>query len=235
MDLTGNTYGRLTVLSYSHRNPKNKMAYYHCECSCGTQKVVTHGNLRSDHTLSCGCFAKDATSAASKTHGMSGTKEFKALAHIKDRCNNPNNLDYPNYGGKGLKVDQLFMESFDNFYNHIGPAPVGVKVSVDRIDRTLGYIVGNIRWATDSQQAQNKGKQVNNTSGVTGVQFAYSGKANHSTYAVVSWSNKGTKNKKFNCNKLGLLPAFKAAFDYRQKMIAELNKQGAEYSPTHGL
>lgn len=234
-NLVGNSYGRLKVLSYSHRNPKNRMAHYVCECSCGKSKVVSHGNLRSGHTTSCGCFAREKASVTSKTHGMSKTKEFKALAHIKDRCNNPNSQDYSSYGGKGLIVDPSFMESFENFYNHIGPAPTDVKVSVDRIDRNLGYIIGNIRWATDSQQAQNKGKQRNNTSGVSCIQFYHSGKPTHSTYAVATWSKNGTFNKKFNCKKLGLFPAFKLAFEYRNRMILELNNSGENYSPTHGL
>ena len=108
---------------------------------------------------------------------------------------------------------------------------------MDRIDNALGYIEGNLRWADQWTQARNKGKSSANTSGVTGVQFYHSGNPNHSTYAVATWScpvQQKPMNKKFSVKKMGLLPAFKAAFEYREKIIAELNAQGAGYTENHG-
>lgn len=239
MDLSGNTYGRLTAISYSHRNPKNKMAFYNCVCSCGELRVVAHGALRSGSTKSCGCLAKEVAGSRTRTHGMVHTKEHKAWAHIKDRCLNKNNADYAKYGGSGLEVDPLFIDSFQEFYNHIGPAPLDVKVSVDRLDRKVGYIIGNIRWATDDQQARNRGKHSNNSSGITGVVWREDTNTQglKFTRASAIWNSLDGKQhqKSFSVKKYGLLPAFKLAFIERAKQIETLNNLGAGYTHDHGL
>lgn len=234
-DLSGDVYGNFTVLKYEYTKESNSMAYYLCQCSCGTQKVVSHGNLRSGHSNSCGCLAPRGKDHHNYQHGKSKTKVHTAWCKIKDRCLNPNNTDYHNYGGAGITISEVFLEDFDLFYKEIGDAPSS-KHSVDRIDHTKNYEPGNIRWATDKQQARNKGMNKNNSSGETGVNFYHSGNPNHSTYAVAQWKDIDGKpqNKKFSVKKFGLIPAFKAAVEYRRKMIEELNAQGAGYTENHG-
>ena len=234
MDLVGQKYSKLTVVSYSHKTENNSMAFYNCDCDCGGKTTVAHGALRSGKTKSCGCIRPTGEDNHNYIHGKSKTKVHSTWARLKERCYNENSQDYKDYGEKGITIDPLFINDFQAFYNEVGDPPEG-RYSLDRINHKLGYVKGNLRWATDYQQAQNKGKQVNNTSGTTGVQFAHSGELTHCTYAVVTWSDNGPKNKKFNCKKLGLLPAFKAAFEYRKAKIAELNANGADYAFNHGL
>lgn len=235
-DLSGDVYGNLTVLKYDHTQESNSMGFYLCKCQCGNEKVISHGNLRYGHTKSCGCMVLRGEDSHYYKHGKSNTKVHRAWVRLKDRCLNPSNSDYYNYGAKGITVSPEFM-SFDKFYDEIGDPP-SHRHSVDRIDHTKGYEPGNVRWADDDQQARNKGKTTSNTSGVTGVQFYHSGKPNHTTYVVSTWYSLGEngkpENKKFSVRKLGLLPAFKLACEYRLKMIEELNAQGAGYTSNHG-
>lgn len=239
INLVGEIYGDLQVISFSHRTENNGMSHYFCQCLCGKQKIVSHGNLRTGHTTSCGCKReRSGAESANFVHGMAHkNRAYKSWNKIKERCYNPNDISYPNYGGKGVVMSEVFREDFTAFYAEIGEPPNSIeRWSVDRIDNNLGYVSGNLRWATSKQQARNKTMNSNNSSGETGVQFYHSGKPTHTTYAVATWYNvEGTpENKKFSVRKLGLMPAFKAAVEHRRKMIEELNAKGAGYTENHG-
>ncbi|OAH36994.1 hypothetical protein AX777_18320 [Sphingobium yanoikuyae] len=88
------------------------------------------------------------------THLMSYTSEHKTWAGMKARCLNPNNKFWPNYGGRGITVCDRWLNSFEAFYEDMGPKP-SPKHSIDRIDVNGNYEPGNVRWATDSEQMQN--------------------------------------------------------------------------------
>jgi len=236
MNLAGERYGKLVALKYTRSNPKNNMSYYLCKCDCGNESEVAHGSLRSGTTQSCGCLTqRKGPDNPRFLHGMKGTKAYKSWCKIKERCYNTNDPDYYNYGAMGVKLQDSFKNDFLAFLAEVGEPP-SKDSSIDRIDNNLGYVAGNMRWATIHQQARNKAKPRNNTSGVTGVCFYHSGEITHTTYAVAQWSDlKGDpQNKKFSIKKHGLLPAFKLAVDYRNKIIQELNEAGAGYSINHG-
>lgn len=240
MNLVGNTYGDLTVVAYSHKTESNGMSHYLCQCSCGQQKVIRHGNLQSGHTTSCGCKQfRSGVENPNYLHGFpKNHKTYKSWCKIKERCYNPNDISYFGYGAKGIKMSDTFKDNFLAFYAEVGEPPENSSNwSVDRIDNNLGYVEGNLRWADQYQQARNKGMNIKNSSGVTGVAFYHSGNPKHATYAITTWKCLTTGrncNKKFSVRKLGLLPAFAAAVEYRRKMIAELNAQGAGYTENHG-
>ena len=82
---------------------------------------------------------------------------------------------------------------------------------------------------------RNQKLRFDNTFNDAGISFQTCKKFG-TTSAIASWVqlDKRSRNKKFNVRKLGLLPAFKAAVEYRRKMIQELNDQGAGYSTRHG-
>lgn len=81
-------------------------------------------------------------------HGMTNTPENWAYKGAKRRCADPT---YGNYGGRGIK---FLFKSFSEFYAHIGPRPEGM--TLDRIDNDGHYEIGNVRWATRSQQNRNR-------------------------------------------------------------------------------
>lgn len=95
-----------------------------------------------------------------KTHGASGTPEFRIWSGIMCRCHSPQSRDYPEYGGRGIYVDERW-HRFENFLADLGPRPPGrgnyrSNYSVERKDNNGPYGPDNCKWATQSEQQRNK-------------------------------------------------------------------------------
>jgi hypothetical protein len=151
----GQTFGRLTVISYA-RTEKGT-ALWNCLCVCGNEKVVCTASLRRGKTKSCGCLSADAnrdSSVKRKIHGMSHTSEHNIWLAIIQRCTNPKNQAWERYGGRGITICDRWLNSFANFFADMGPRPVGL--SIDRINNDGGYEPGNCRWATRLEQSRNR-------------------------------------------------------------------------------
>ena len=86
---------------------------------------------------------------------MTNSPEYLAWAHIKSRCYNPKTKDYKWYGGKGIRVCQLWYYSFEDFYIDMGPKTFP-NYSIDRIDTLGNYCPKNCRWADLKTQRRNK-------------------------------------------------------------------------------
>ena len=104
-----------------------------------------------------------------KTHGRSGTPEYRAWQDALQRCNNPKNAHFKDYGARGISVCAEWSSSFDAFFSHLGPRPAGT--TLDRQDNSLGYQPGNCRWATPLQQVHNTRVKRTNAFGVSGVSW----------------------------------------------------------------
>lgn len=90
-----------------------------------------------------------------ENHGMHGTAEYNIWATMIQRCHNPNNPAYADYGGRGIAVCGSWLDSFQAFYRDMGPRP-GSEYSLDRRENDLGYSKDNCRWATAQEQAENR-------------------------------------------------------------------------------
>lgn len=161
IDKAGRRYGRL-VAHMRVRDEYGRTCYW-CICDCKAAILVPNTNLRSKGTRSCGCLQKEIMVTMLSKHGESPTRsrkctpEYKAWSHAKQRCYNPNDKRYMDYGGRGIKMCDRWKNSYETFLSDMGRRPVG-RYSLDRINVHGDYEPNNCRWATDLEQARNKRK-----------------------------------------------------------------------------
>lgn len=155
----GLKFNRLTVLELVDRisYPSGGVTYkYRCKCDCGNEVVVSLGNLKNGHSGSCGCLNKELLAARRKTHGLRKHPLYVVWNCMKDRCGNPNNHAYPNYGGRGVKVYPEWMD-FKVFYDWAIGAGYKEGLEIDRFPNMDGdYEPDNCRFADQEQQQNNK-------------------------------------------------------------------------------
>lgn len=175
----GNRYGMLTVIGFksyittninSIRRTRTKIKW-ECRCDCGKISCVDEKHLSRDYNRSCGCLRIQVK------HGKSKTLEWRSWAYMRDRCLSENHKQYPEWGGRGIRVcDEWvdFKTGFINFLADMGTCPDGC--TLDRIDVNGNYCPENCRWADKSTQNFNTRMKRTNTSGRTGVFRVRSGK-----------------------------------------------------------
>jgi hypothetical protein len=86
-------------------------------------------------------------------HGHYGTRTCRAWAAMRNRCRNPKNRNWKDYGGRGIKVCERW-DDFECFLADMGEAPPGL--SLDRRDNNGNYEPGNYRWTTPQEQVHNR-------------------------------------------------------------------------------
>lgn len=153
-DITFNRFGTLVAVHIKDKSPNSDYNWL-CRCDCGGTCTKPIGQLRAKPlSQNCGCKTRGRISDANSTHRRSKTTEYKSWAKIKERCYSPNCKSYVDYGAKGIQMQESWVDSFEDFYNYIGDKPTRYH-TVDRIDPEKGYVEGNIRWASPTEQSRN--------------------------------------------------------------------------------
>jgi hypothetical protein len=161
IDLTGQQFGRLTVLSDAGR-AKSRGVIWNCLCTCGAHVTVTSRELLQGDTRSCGCFRAERTAERFTVHGHAANGErsptYRSWRMMLARCTNLNAKDYPRYGGANPPV-RICSEwlTFAGFLADMGERPAGT--SLGRILDIKNYKKSNVFWMTDAEQklaARNK-------------------------------------------------------------------------------
>lgn len=120
-------------------------------------------------------------------HGMRHTREYNIWGAMKTRCYNSNTRAYENYGGRGIKICDRWLESFSNFYEDMGSSPEGY--SIDRINNDGNYEPLNCRWTDATTQSINQRLRKDNKSGHRGV-YSYVTKDNSIRWRCYSQRHK---------------------------------------------
>ncbi len=153
-DLTGQRFGRLTVLEFV---PNDKpSSYWKCKCDCGNTSIVWCGNLKNGTTKSCGCWNRERAFATHLKHGKYHTRLRRIWQQIKDRCNNSKTKIYKYYGGRGITVCDEWKNDFQAFYDWAMTNGYSDSLTIDRINYNGNYEPSNCRWVDMTIQNRNK-------------------------------------------------------------------------------
>jgi hypothetical protein len=159
--VAGHRSGRLLLLRLAKEGTDQMQRFWLCLCDCGNKVEVREKVLAYANKKSCGCLWRETAAMTARTRATHGaatrgrrTPEYRAWCACRTRCNNPNDKEYHNYGGRGIRVCEEW-NNFARFLADVGPRP-SLKHTLDRYpDKNGDYEPGNVRWATPIQQGRN--------------------------------------------------------------------------------
>jgi hypothetical protein len=157
-NIIGKAFGMLTVVSwagiYGSGTHAKRMAL--CKCSCGIEKDVRLASLLSGNTTSCGCIQKPYENKIKSKYGVYHTQLLHIYKQILRRCGDPSDVNYHNYGGRGIEVCKEWAKDFIVFYDWAISNGWLKGKEIDRENNNEGYSPSNCRIVTKSVNARNR-------------------------------------------------------------------------------
>ena len=147
---------------FATEKSKKKRRFGLYRCYCGKEFEAQIQSINNGNTKSCGCLKI--------THNLTNHRLYRSWYNMIQRCTNPKDTFYKNYGERGIKVSNEWLD-INNFINDMYPS-YKEGLSMDRIDNNKGYSKDNCRWATRSIQSRNTRVLMSrNKSGYRGVHW----------------------------------------------------------------
>lgn len=140
----GDKFGSWTILRQVETEEKRK--HYEVQCECGDIRILKGIRLRFGDSNKC-------RKCGSTRHGLVHSKTYSTWESMIQRCTNPKQTKYKDYGGRGIKVCDRWLE-FKNFLDDMGERPE--KLELDRKDNDGNYEPNNCRWVTRSENLKNR-------------------------------------------------------------------------------
>lgn len=152
IDLTGQTFGRLTVMY--EIGPGAQGIEWACQCDCGNWTIATTSSLRANRTKSCGCMLKEITATRGYKNNL--TRLFTTYRNLRRACYDPNSDSYGDFGAKGITFCEEWLKDVERFKEWSLNNGYTPYARLYRNDQDKGYSPDNCYWHVPKNQTPDK-------------------------------------------------------------------------------